>query len=489
MGYSNCPSMCSVVLGELTRSLKPLDFSVGKDFDIVTVSINPKETPEQADGMRRNYLKRYNFAESGWHALTGDEASITRLAKVVGFRYTYSAKLNVYAHAAGFVLLTPAGRISPAASSIPLGAQCAGGRRPAGSGAPVDKPVMYSHVDQRPAQVHVRHHERRYIARVAVGPGDFHVRDASARSTDGPGDQGHFPRTSSRNSDPLTMWDFPLFPETASTIAPRVDFVFLVLMIISVFFDADQLHLPGDSLRKGSSQAGHGQHEPEARVAWIGVPLVIVLGSSRSSRSSSRSPRPVRRQSAWSQKAMDVEGPASAGAERDQRDPPADGPPRPPDHDLAGRDPQLLRPGVPDEAGRRRQIDDLQVVRAQPSADTCSARILRDRAFQDGRLGRGHGTERLRTMAQGISRWQRRRQQRRRALNGHHRCSALREIPLQATAPHNSEFRRSSAASMAAKCRSWRATARMSSSRPPTTAIFATPSSCPNRKSWPDTSR
>ncbi len=60
MGYSNCPLLCSKVLGEVTRSLKPLEPSIGKDFDIVTVSINPKETPEQADSMRRNYLKRYN---------------------------------------------------------------------------------------------------------------------------------------------------------------------------------------------------------------------------------------------------------------------------------------------------------------------------------------------------------------------------------------------------------------------------------------------
>jgi protein SCO1/2 len=114
MGYSNCPLLCSQVLGEVTRSLKPLDPSIGKDFDVVTVSINPKETPEQADGMRRNYLKRYNRpgAESGWHALTGDEPSIQRLAKTVGFRYTYSPKLNLYAHASGFVLLTPGGRIS-----------------------------------------------------------------------------------------------------------------------------------------------------------------------------------------------------------------------------------------------------------------------------------------------------------------------------------------------------------------------------------------
>ncbi len=114
MGYSNCPLLCSQVLGELTRSLRPLEPSIGKDFDVVTVSVNPKESPEQADGMRRNYLKRYNRpgSDSGWHSLTGDERSIERLAKAIGFRYTYSPKLNLYAHAAGFVLLTPAGRVS-----------------------------------------------------------------------------------------------------------------------------------------------------------------------------------------------------------------------------------------------------------------------------------------------------------------------------------------------------------------------------------------
>jgi protein SCO1/2 len=114
MGYSNCPLLCSQVLGEVTRSLKPLDFSIGKEFDLVTVSINPKEPPEEADSRRRSYLKRYNRpgSESGWHALTGDESAIQQLAKAIGFRYTFNPKLNLYAHASGFVLLTPAGRIS-----------------------------------------------------------------------------------------------------------------------------------------------------------------------------------------------------------------------------------------------------------------------------------------------------------------------------------------------------------------------------------------
>ena len=149
MGYSNCPLLCSQVLGQVTRSLKPLEASVGKDFDILTVSINPKETPEQADSQKRAYLKRYNRpgAESGWHALTGDEASIARLAKVVGFRYTYSPKLNLYAHAAGFALITPAGRISryfygieyPARELKVALAEASASR----IGSPIDKLLMY----------------------------------------------------------------------------------------------------------------------------------------------------------------------------------------------------------------------------------------------------------------------------------------------------------------------------------------------------------
>ena len=115
MGYSNCPMLCSNVLSELVRSLRVLDTSIGKDFDILTVSINPKEKPEQAESMRRNYLRRYNRpgAEEGWHALTSpDEKDILALANAIGFKYTYNPRLNLYAHAAGFALLTPEGRVS-----------------------------------------------------------------------------------------------------------------------------------------------------------------------------------------------------------------------------------------------------------------------------------------------------------------------------------------------------------------------------------------
>ncbi len=151
MGYKNCPLLCSQVLGELTRSLKPLDASVGKEFDILSVSIDPNESPEQAGSQKRIYLKRYNRpgAEAGWHALVGAQESIQQLARAIGFKYEYSPRTGKYAHAAGFVLLTPAGRISryfygvefPARELKYALAQASESR----IGSPIEKLVMYSY--------------------------------------------------------------------------------------------------------------------------------------------------------------------------------------------------------------------------------------------------------------------------------------------------------------------------------------------------------
>ena len=113
MGYKNCPLLCSQVLGELTRSLRPLDASMGKDFDILTVSIDPKEPPEQADAQHRIYLKRYNRpgSESGWNALVGSRNRSSSWPGRSGSSTSSVPRTGKYAHAAGFVLLTPAGRI------------------------------------------------------------------------------------------------------------------------------------------------------------------------------------------------------------------------------------------------------------------------------------------------------------------------------------------------------------------------------------------
>jgi protein SCO1/2 len=112
--YYRCPVICGEELKGLARSLKPLSLSVGDQFDVVTVSIDPTETPELAAQKKASILERYGHpgAENGWHFLTGDQASIAALAKTVGFRYTYSNASQQYIHAAGLTIATAKGRLS-----------------------------------------------------------------------------------------------------------------------------------------------------------------------------------------------------------------------------------------------------------------------------------------------------------------------------------------------------------------------------------------
>ena len=112
--YYGCPMLCNQLLNGLTRSLKPVSLNPGTDFDVVAFSINPSETPELAGQKKIGYLERYDRAgtESGWHFLTGTEASIAALTASIGFRYTYNPQTKLYAHAAGVVIATPDGRLA-----------------------------------------------------------------------------------------------------------------------------------------------------------------------------------------------------------------------------------------------------------------------------------------------------------------------------------------------------------------------------------------
>jgi protein SCO1/2 len=112
--YHECPMLCSEVLNGLLSSLRVLKFDLGREFDVLTVSFNPREDSALAKSVKESYLKRYkrSGAEAGWHFLTGDQASIDRLTRAVGFRYTYDSQKNLYAHASGIMVLTPHGRVS-----------------------------------------------------------------------------------------------------------------------------------------------------------------------------------------------------------------------------------------------------------------------------------------------------------------------------------------------------------------------------------------
>jgi protein SCO1/2 len=112
--YYRCPMLCNQVLNALTRGLKPLSLTAGKDFDVVAVSIDPGETSELAAQKKAAYLERYDRpgSEAGWHFLTGPQSSIEALTRTIGFRYTYNPSTKLYSHAAGIVIVTPEGRVA-----------------------------------------------------------------------------------------------------------------------------------------------------------------------------------------------------------------------------------------------------------------------------------------------------------------------------------------------------------------------------------------
>lgn len=115
MAYYECPMLCTVVLNELTRVMKSEKrYSIGKDYEVITVSISPTETPELAAKKKENYVNSYQRAggKSGWHFLVGDEADIKQLADSVGFNYVYDPKTKQYAHSAGVMILTPEGKLA-----------------------------------------------------------------------------------------------------------------------------------------------------------------------------------------------------------------------------------------------------------------------------------------------------------------------------------------------------------------------------------------
>ena len=114
LNYYKCPMLCGLQLNGVVDGLEEMDWTPGVEFEMVTVSINPLETPELAKAKKQNYLKRYErpAAARGWHFLTGREDNIKRLAETVGFGYRYDPEVDQYAHAAVIFVCTPDGRVA-----------------------------------------------------------------------------------------------------------------------------------------------------------------------------------------------------------------------------------------------------------------------------------------------------------------------------------------------------------------------------------------
>ncbi len=112
--YYGCPMLCLQSLSSLAATLGVLSENPGDDFDVVSVSIDPRETPALALEKKAHYVERSGKPSiaQGWHYLTGTEANILRLTKAAGFRYAWDEATKQYAHPAGIVIATPNGKVS-----------------------------------------------------------------------------------------------------------------------------------------------------------------------------------------------------------------------------------------------------------------------------------------------------------------------------------------------------------------------------------------
>lgn len=147
--YYNCPMLCNQVLNGLVGTMQALKFNAGQEYEVVTVSFDPRETPIDAGQKKATYLKRYGRAGAaeGWHFLVGSPESIKALTDAVGFHYAFDEKSNQFAHASAIMLATPEGKLSHyfygieyAPKDVRLGLVEASANK---IGSPVDQLILY----------------------------------------------------------------------------------------------------------------------------------------------------------------------------------------------------------------------------------------------------------------------------------------------------------------------------------------------------------
>src|SRR5262249_25967133 len=144
-----CPMLCTLAINGLSSALNVLSLEPGADFEIVTVSIDPRDTPAAAAAKKAVYLERYKRAGAavGWHFLTGDQPSIDRLTKAAGYRYAWDSETKQFAHPTGIIVLTPDGRMARYLFGIEYGprdlrlaiVEASDGK----AGSPVDAVLLY----------------------------------------------------------------------------------------------------------------------------------------------------------------------------------------------------------------------------------------------------------------------------------------------------------------------------------------------------------
>ncbi len=111
--YYRCPMLCNLVLAGMVEGIKKMAWTPGVEFEVVTVSMDPKEGPAQALAKKKTHIEALGKPEAaaGWHFLTGKEKVISRVAKAIGFNFHYNAATDDFSHAAAIFALSPDGKI------------------------------------------------------------------------------------------------------------------------------------------------------------------------------------------------------------------------------------------------------------------------------------------------------------------------------------------------------------------------------------------
>lgn len=114
LNYSSCPMLCSLQLDALVEGMRGLAWTAGVEYDVITVSIDPKESLERNKLFKQKYLDQYQRepAKEGWHFLQGSQTNIEAVARAVGFKYTWVKERQEYAHTAALMVLSPEGMVS-----------------------------------------------------------------------------------------------------------------------------------------------------------------------------------------------------------------------------------------------------------------------------------------------------------------------------------------------------------------------------------------
>jgi cytochrome c oxidase subunit II len=289
LAYYNCPMLCTLVLNGLTSSLSELRFNVGREFNVLTVSIDPREQPALAAARKEVFIKRYGRAgaRAGWHFLTGDAANIKQLAQAVGFHYAYDPTTGQFAHAAGIMILTPEGKVARYLYGIEyppkdlrLGLVEASHNE---IGSPVDQVLLlcyhYDVATGRYAPVAVGLMRAGGALSILVLAASIFVmlRQEGRKRKAGQGSETTFSALL-----PLACL-LPLLPDAASTEAHRVDTLFYFMLALCGFVAAGVVVLviffAVKYRRRTDEQLALPSRAPRwVELTWTILPLLIFIG-------------------------------------------------------------------------------------------------------------------------------------------------------------------------------------------------------------------